>query len=55
MTEHTQMRKSYPSDLTDDRWAFIEPLVPINLAGRPREVDIREVLNAIFDINRSGC
>jgi putative transposase len=55
MTEHTQMRKSYPSDLSDDQWALIEPLVPINSVGRPREVDMREVLNAIFYINRSGC
>jgi putative transposase len=49
------MRKPYPSDLTDDQWAIIEPLIPINTTGRPREVDMREVLNAIFYLNRSGC
>jgi putative transposase len=49
------MRKPYPSDLTDDQWAIIEPLIPVNTTGRPREVDMREVLNAIFYLNRSGC
>ena len=49
------MRKPYPSDLTDDQWAIIEPLIPVNTVGRPREVDMREVLNAIFYLNRSGC
>jgi putative transposase len=49
------MRKAYPSDLTDDRWALIEPLIPVNRVGRPREVDMREVLNAIFYLTRSGC
>ncbi len=49
------MRKPYPSDLTDDQWAIIEPLIPVNAVGRPRMVDMREVLNAIFYLNRSGC
>ena len=37
------MRKPYPSDLTDEQWAIIEPLIPVNAVGRPREVDMREV------------
>src|SRR5881398_1601569 len=49
------MRKPYPSDLSDDQWAIIEPLIPVNSTGRPREVEMREVLNAIFYLNRSGC
>nr|WP_206352404.1 transposase [Tautonia rosea] len=49
------MRKPYPSDLTDDQWATIEPLIPVYEVGRPREVDMREVLNAILYLNRSGC
>src|SRR6185437_4066901 len=49
------MRKPYPSDLTDDQWAIIEPLVPVYDTGRPRTNDMREVLNAIFYLNRSGC
>ena len=34
------MRKAYPSDLSDDQWALIEPLIPINFTGRPRKVDL---------------
>ncbi len=49
------MRKPYPSDLTDEQWEIIEPLIPINTVGRPREVEMREVLNTIFYLNRSGC
>jgi putative transposase len=49
------MRKRYPSDLTDEQWALIEPLIPIPKVGRPREVDMREVLNTILYLNRSGC
>jgi putative transposase len=49
------MRKPYPSDLTDEQWAVIEPLIPVNTTGRPRKVDMREVFNAIFYLNRSGC
>lgn len=49
------MRKAYPSDLTDRQWAIIEPLIPLNTVGRPRQVCMREVLNAIFYLNRSGC
>ena len=41
--------KGYQSDLTDAEWALIEPWVPPEKAvGRDREVDLREVLNAIF-------
>jgi putative transposase len=49
------MRKAYPSDLTDDQWALIEPHIPVFDVGRPREVDMREVLNTILYLNRSGC
>ena len=49
------MRKPYPSDLSDDQWAVIEPMMRVNSTGRPREVEMREVLNAIFYQARSGC
>src|SRR6187397_3398515 len=49
------MRKRYPSDLTDEQWALIEPLIPANTEGRPRVVDMREVVDAILYLNRSGC
>jgi putative transposase len=53
----TPPRKSYPTDLTDEQWSLLEPLVPGEEAksGRPREVDFREVINAILYLNRSGC
>jgi putative transposase len=49
------MRKPYPSDMTDQQWQLIEPLIPVHTVGRPRTVDMREVVNAIFYVNRSGC
>ena len=51
-------RHSYPSDLTDEQWQLIRPLLPkrkMGKAGRPRTVEQRDVLNAIFYILRSGC
>jgi putative transposase len=49
------MRKPYPSDMTSEQWAIAEPLIPVSPLGRPREVEMREVLNAIFYQARSGC
>ena len=49
------MRKPYPSDLTDAQWEIIQPRIPVHWVGRPREVDMREVLNTILYLNRSGC
>jgi putative transposase len=50
------MRKSYPSDLTDEQWAILEPLIaPAKHGGAKRTVDLREVLNGIFYLNRTGC
>lgn len=49
-------RKPYPSDVTDEQWALLGPLLPpARPGGRPREVDIREVVNALFYRNRNGC
>ena len=50
------MSQAYPSDLTDEQWEIIKPLVPPDRSGgRPRQVDIRRVINAILYINRTGC
>jgi putative transposase len=50
------MRRPYPSDLTDDQWAILGPLIPpAEPGGRPRTVDVREVLNTLLYLNRSGC
>jgi putative transposase len=51
-------RRAYPSDLTNEQWGLLEPLLPAareDRLGRPREVDLREVLNSILYLNRSGC
>jgi putative transposase len=49
-------RKTYPSDLSDVEWGLLVSLVPAAKAGgRPRSVCIREILNAIFYVIRSGC
>lgn len=51
-----QNRKAYPSDITDSEWAIFAPLFPNEQSrGRPRKHPIREILNAIFYILRSGC
>ena len=45
-------REAYPSDLTDEQWELVRPLLPAaKPGGRPRSVDLREVLNAL----RTGC
>lgn len=49
-------RKSYPTDLKDEEWEMIKPLIPEEKpGGRPRGQEIREVVNAIFYILRAGC
>jgi transposase len=46
----------YPSDLSDSEWALVAPLIPpARRGGRPREIDLREVLNAIFYVLSTGC
>jgi putative transposase len=50
------MRKPYPTDLTDEQWHVLQPLIPpAKHGGRPRAVDMREVVNTLFYQNRSGC
>ena len=49
-------RTSYSSDINDNQWKVIEPLIPsARPGGRPRSVDMREIMNAIFYVVRSGC
>src|SRR5438874_5992058 len=50
------MRNPYPTDLTDEQWAAVEPLLPpAKHGGRPREVDLREVVNTLFYRAKTGC
>jgi transposase len=54
-------RKAYPSDLTDERWALIEPVLAAwkarhpSVSGHEGGYELREVLNAIFYQSRTGC
>ena len=49
-------RKPYPSDLTDGQWEELAPLLPAaRPGGRHRSVDLREVINGILYVLRSGC
>ena len=51
-------RQTYPSDLTDEQWQLIRPLLPkrkFGKAGRPRTVEQRDLLDGIFYILRAGC
>lgn len=46
----------YPSDLTDEQWRLIKPSIPPHKpGGRPRGVDMRETVNAILYVSRTGC
>jgi transposase len=46
----------YPSDLTDDEWAFVGPLIPpARRGGNKRHVDVREVMNGIMYVLSTGC
>ena len=47
---------SYISDLTDAEWALLEPLIPpARRGGRPRTTDMREAVNALLYLLRTGC
>ena len=51
-------RKAYPSDLSDSEWSIIEPLLPKakrHGRGRKREIDEREIVNAILYLLQEGC
>jgi putative transposase len=49
-------RKPYPTDLTDEQWAVLAPRLPATKSrGVPRSVDVREIINALLYLARSGC
>jgi putative transposase len=49
-------RRSYSSDLSDEEWQILQPLVPqAKPGGRPRFHQTRELLDAIFYVVRGGC
>lgn len=47
--------KTYPTDVTDEQWQSIAPLLPKpKPGGRPRSVDLRDVLNGVLYVVRGG-
>ena len=49
-------RRVYPSDVTDEEWAILEPLIPaVKPGGRSQEIERREIVNGILYVLRSGC
>lgn len=48
---------NYETDLSDEQWTAVEPLVTIRSAkgGRPRQIDLRAIVNALIYKNRTGC
>lgn len=58
MSSDVSGRKAYPTDLSDDQWIIVERLIPpakTQHGGRPRTICMREVLNTILYLNRTGC
>jgi len=52
----SEERKPYSTDLTDEQWEILEPLIPVHQPGpQPRKYAYREILNAIFYVLRTGC
>ena len=47
--------QAYPSDVTDEQWALIEPHLPVYPGGRPRTTDLRDVVDAVLYVLRTGC
>ncbi len=47
--------QTYPSDVSDEQWRLIEPHLPVYPGGRPRITDLRDVVDAVFYILRTGC
>jgi transposase len=55
-TSMPPMRKPYTTDLTDIQWELLRPLLPeAKPGGRPREADLREVMNTLLYQDRTGC
>jgi transposase len=53
---YDRSRLRYPSDLTDDEWAHVAPLIPLaKPGGNKRSVDVREVMNGIMYVLSTGC
>jgi putative transposase len=49
-------KRVFPSDLSDDQWAVLAPMLPSAKAGgRPRKVEMRDIMNVLVYQARTGC
>ena len=58
MANEKQVRQQYRSDLSDEQWVILEPMLPPSRTqhgGTPRRVDLRAVLDTLLYQNRTGC
>jgi putative transposase len=56
MGKRSKSRPRYPTDLSDGKWREVQGLILAQKRlGRPREVSLRRVLDALFFITRAGC
>lgn len=58
MTSKKESSQKYPSDISDEEWEIVESIfeeLEPYTTGRPRSSDLREILNAIFYLNKTGC
>jgi transposase len=54
--QHNRKTRRYQTDLTDEEWRVIEPHLPAaRKTGRPRAWPMREIINSMFYVMRSGC
>jgi transposase len=53
---YDRSRLRYPSDLTDEEWALVEPLIaPAKRGGNKRTVEVRDVINGLMYVLSTGC
>ena len=53
---YDRSRLRYPSDLTDEEWAHVVPVIPpAKPGGNKRTVDVREVMNGVMYVLSTGC
>lgn len=55
MHESKKRKKRYPSNLSEAAWRCLKPLLPVSAVGRPRLVSLRQVVNAILYVLKTGC
>ena len=55
MSQKKKRKKRYPSNLSEGAWRCLKPLLPVSTVGRPRQVSLRQVVNAILYVLKTGC